>query len=125
MFFCYILLCHIFFLIGRIGIQEATMQVVGSSVVYRCEAIGQPLNEVTVFWDARRSGGRSGSMRMRIPDDDQRVSTRQVMSMVVSTLTLDKDGEFSEPRCTAMLDDDDELRDPNANFEEIQSELAD
>ena len=109
-----------YFLIGKIGILGATMQVVGSSMVYRCEAIGQPLNEVTVSWDARRSG-RSSSMRVRIPDDDSIVSTRRILSLIVSTLTLDEDSEFSEPRCTAMLGDDHDFRDLNANFEEIQS----
>ena len=90
-------------------------------MVNHCEVIGQPQNEVTVFWDARRSS-RSGSMRIRI--SDQRVSTRQVMSTIISTLTLDEDSEFSEPKCTARLGNDSDLTDPIVNFEETQSKLA-
>ena len=42
------------------------------------------------------------------------------MSTIVSTLTLNEDSEFSEPKCTARLGNDSDLMDPNVNFEKLK-----
>jgi len=90
---------------------------VGDNLVYRCMVTGEPLDLITIQWRVRTSGSRE----MLIPEDSPLVRTMSDMSMITSTLIMEAD---SEPRCTATLDNDEDLSNSFSSFRELPSKHA-